>query len=83
MTKVKLLSEALNDTFHAGISFLRTQNASTLRQMEKTCILHDHAQPIAVLIPYELFMGIICMSPYLIDSMPNIVLDSRKGLIYI
>jgi hypothetical protein len=23
------------------------------------------------------------MSPYLIDSMPNIVLDSRKGLMYI
>jgi hypothetical protein len=30
-----------------------------------------------------LYLGIIYMSPYLIDSTPNIVLDSRKGLMYI
>lgn len=56
--KVKLLADAINDTFHAGVSFLRTQNADTLRQLERPCILHSHSEPIAALIPYELFMAV-------------------------
>lgn len=41
---------------HVGVSWLRRQNAAALWQLQQVIIFHSHAEPLAVLIPYETFM---------------------------
>lgn len=46
---------------HLGVSALRKMNATWLRGFSKTTkpvVIHSGAQPIATLIPYEVFMAI-------------------------
>ncbi len=42
---------------HVGVSWLRTVTKDGLKQLpELPVIIHDHAQPVSVLIRYDLFM---------------------------
>ena len=41
---------------HIGISMLRTYSAKKLRELNSPVIIHDRAEPIRVLVPYEQFM---------------------------
>ena len=56
--KLRQLSQALADHEHAGMTFLRALCASNLRNMEKPFVLHHQAQPIAAIVPYQLFMAV-------------------------
>src|SRR5262245_52085485 len=38
---------------HVGVSKLRSLNADTLREMNKTLVLQDNHEPLAVLLKYE------------------------------
>lgn len=54
---LKQIVAALGEQAHEGISHLRTMNASKLRELGQVTVLHDHAKPIAVIMPYALFMA--------------------------
>jgi len=56
--KLEHAIDLLRDVEHVGVSALRSWNRDNLKQLEKPFVLHAHAQPIAVLIPYRLFMAV-------------------------
>jgi PHD/YefM family antitoxin component YafN of YafNO toxin-antitoxin module len=41
---------------HVGISRLRSLNATQLREIDKTLVIQDNDQPLAVLLKYEEFL---------------------------
>ncbi len=41
---------------HVGVSRLRTLNATQLREIDKTLVIQDNDQPLAVLLKYEEFL---------------------------
>ena len=43
---------------HVGVSELRKCNSKSLRGQTDVLIIHNRAEPIAAMIPYELFMAI-------------------------
>jgi hypothetical protein len=43
---------------HVGISKLRALNVTQLRALDKTLVIQDNDQPLAVLLRYEHFMEI-------------------------
>ena len=43
---------------NVGVSWLRTMNAQKLKDQKDVAILHEHAEPIAVLFPYSQFMAL-------------------------
>ena len=43
---------------HVGISRLRALNVAQLRALDKTLVIQDNDQPLAVLLRYEHFMAI-------------------------
>ncbi len=43
---------------HVGISKLRALNVTQLRAMDKTWVIQDNDEPLAVLLKYEHFMAI-------------------------
>ncbi len=43
---------------NVGVSWLRTMNAQKLKAQKAVAIIHDRAEPVAVLFPYPLFMAI-------------------------
>jgi hypothetical protein len=42
---------------HVGISRLRALNVTQLRELEKTLVIQDNDEPLAVLLKYEHFLA--------------------------
>jgi hypothetical protein len=42
---------------HVGISKLRTLNAETLRNLKQTLVIQDGETPLAVIVPYEVYLA--------------------------
>lgn len=43
---------------YRGVSELRKLNAETLRQIEGLIVVQDNGQPIAVIVPFDLYLEI-------------------------
>ena len=41
---------------HVGVSELRRINVSALRELAAPIVVHDHCEPIAVIVPYAQFI---------------------------
>jgi len=41
---------------HVGLTTLRQLNATRLRDLEKVLVIQDQEEPLAVVVPYALFM---------------------------
>ena len=48
----------ISEAEHVGVSWLRQTKKNTLRELDHIVILHEHAKPVSVLIPYQAYLTI-------------------------
>jgi PHD/YefM family antitoxin component YafN of YafNO toxin-antitoxin module len=64
---------------HVGISRLRSLNATQLREIDKTLVIQENDQPLAVLLKYEEFLSMQKQLISVLDTIAILTDESEVG----